>query len=109
MNPPDHTRRLNDAASDDTGSMSLLVYQLGEIKVQLRDGFATADRRSENMDLKIDLMAKAISDLQRFQAATEARSAALAETGNQVNARWVPIGLALMSALVAVIIVLAQT
>lgn len=88
--------------------MVMVVYQLAEIKGQLERGFHASERRSDQMDMKIDLMSKAISDLQRFQAATEARDLERASNGNQVNARWVPIGVAVVSVLVVVILALAQ-
>lgn len=100
MNPPEH--------SPDDPPMVMVVYQLAEIKSQLERGFHTAERRSDNMDMKMDLMAKAISDLQKFQAATEARDMERAANGNQVNARWIPIGVAIVSVLVIVIVALAQ-
>lgn len=88
--------------------MVMVVYQLAEIRSQLKDGFHASERRSDNMDMKMDLMSKAISDLQQWQAAIEARDKTRAEADHAVNSRWVPIGIAVASALVVVFTSLAH-
>jgi len=100
VSPPEH--------SPDDPPMVMVVYQLSEIKSQLEHGFQTAERRAAQMEMKVDLMTKDISNLQRWQAASEARDLERAANGNQVNARWIPIGVAIVSVLVLVIITLAQ-
>lgn len=106
MNPGEYRRVTDGTPTDEHGTMTLLVYQLGEIKSQLKDGFATAERRSDAIDLKIDLLTKSVSDLERFQAAVEERERVRSANDQNVNARWVPIVMGVIGFLITIAIVI---
>lgn len=91
-------RRFSDIPSTDT---QLILYQLGELKVavselrsEVRDGFKSHDYR--------------IAALETFRTRVEAREKAEADSGAQINSRWIPIVLGIL-AFVGVILSIVLT
>lgn len=72
-------------------NLQLLVYQLGELKVLVEKGF-------DRMEGRFDRAEERITSLERFRERVETREAAEAEASGVVTSRWVPIGLAIFTA-----------
>ena len=87
-----HRRRMTDQP---TGNLELILYQISELKAQLREGFA-------KMDGRFDAAETRITSLERFREREEERARTAAAQSNTINARWVPIVLALVGLAVTV-------
>lgn len=81
-------RRATDR--DGAADLDLILYQLSEMKGDLKEGFARMEGRFDRVEDRIIL-------LERFRERTEARERALAEQSTSINHRWVPIALGLLA------------
>lgn len=81
------------------GNIELILYQLSEIKAEVREGF-------QKMEGRFDRVEQRIGSLERFRAKVEERDEAAAAASSMVNSRWVPILMGISMAVVTVILFL---
>ncbi len=82
-------------------NIELILYQLSEIKAEVREGF-------QKMEARFDRVEDRLGALERFRERVEERDRAEAQSGSNLNARWVPILLFVGTAMVTVILFLIQ-
>lgn len=83
-------------------SIELILYQLGELKAAVREGFMKMEGRFDKVDARL-------TALERFRERVEERDRADADTSTTVNARWVPIALAIFAVIVTIGLALVQS
>ena len=88
---------------DDQGfqSIELVLYQIGELKAAVREGFQKMEGRFDKVDSRL-------TALERFRERVEERDRADADSSQTVNSRWVPVMIATVTVVVTVILFLAQ-
>lgn len=96
-------RRMEDLP---TSTAELILYQLSEMKAQVREGFARMDGRFEKVEGRFDRVEERVAGLERFRERVEEREKTEAASANTINARWVPIFLAILGVVVTIAIVL---
>lgn len=79
-----HARRLTDAP---TGNLELILYQLGELKSDVREGFARVEANFDGMDRRMKA-------LENFRERVEERERQAARAEGNTNNRVIPIALA---------------
>lgn len=83
-------------------NVELILYQLGELKADIREF-------REEMKARLDRVEARLGALERFRERMEERDRADAAASSTVNARWVPIAIAVLSVVVTVILFLVGT
>lgn len=81
-------------------NVELILYQLGELKADIREF-------REEMKARLDRVETRLVALERFRERTEERDRAEAAQASTVNARWVPVSIALLSVIVTVLLFVA--
>lgn len=79
----------------------LILYQLGELKSAVSEGFAKIEGRFDRVEDRV-------SSLERFRERQEERDRADATATQNVNSRWVPIVLGLLALGVTIAVALSQ-
>lgn len=93
-----HQRRVDDITPP---SFELILYQLGELKAAVREGF-------QRMEGRFDRVEDRLSALERFRERVETRDRTEAQTTQTVNARWVPIAIAIFTTVVFIVLAIIQ-
>lgn len=83
------------------GNIELILYQLSEIKSEVREGF-------QKMEGRFDRVEDRIGALERFRARVEQRDEAEAASVSMANSRWVPILIALLSTATIIVLFVIQ-
>ena len=94
MDPNPERRRVDD---QNFHSIELILYQIGELKAAVREGFSKMEGRFDQVEARL-------TSLERFRERSEERDRAQADTTKTVNARWVPIAIAVFTVLATFIL-----
>ena len=81
------------------GNIELILYQLSEIKSEVREGF-------QKMEGRFDRVEDRVGALERFRARQEQADEAAAANTTLINGRWVPLILTLLTLTATVILFL---